>query len=83
MACTEAVETVISDHYEDQLRELLSMDAAKVGELRAYISQFRDDEMHHHDTAVANDAHRAPLYSLLNGVIKVGCRTAIWVAERV
>lgn len=82
MACTEAVETVITEHYDDQIRELIKLNPERYAGLLETVKQFRDDEMHHHDTAVANDAHRAPFYHLLNGAIKVGCRAAIWVAER-
>jgi len=47
------------------------------------VQQFRDDEMEHHDIAVEMDAQKAPFHSALSSVIKQGCKTAIWVAERV
>jgi ubiquinone biosynthesis monooxygenase Coq7 len=39
--------------------------------------------MEHYDIAVENDARRAPFHSALSAVIKQGCKSAIWVAERV
>jgi 3-demethoxyubiquinol 3-hydroxylase len=90
MACTEAVETVIGKHYNDQLRELeefkRSSDCketvAGLEELKSTIRKFRDEELEHLDTAVKNEAQKAPLHSVISNVIKVGCGAAIWVSER-
>ncbi|XP_050305372.1 5-demethoxyubiquinone hydroxylase, mitochondrial isoform X2 [Anthonomus grandis grandis] len=49
MACTVAVETVIVDHYNDQLRTLLE-DPEHNKELMEIITKFRDEEQEHHDT---------------------------------
>lgn len=51
--------------------------------LKEMISQFRDDELEHLDTAVENDAEKAVPYMLLTESIKLVCRGAIWAAERV
>eukprot|EP01134_Creolimax_fragrantissima_P005105 CFRG5105T1 len=89
MACTVAVETVIGEHYDSQLRELLSLEEAKEGdkerraELCAIISQFRDEEMHHLETGLEHDAEKTPLYHMYKGFIEFGCRAAIKVAEKV
>lgn len=93
MACTEAVETEIGDHYNGQIRELLEMVAVweaegfEVGEeLRALIGtlrRIRDEELEHLDHAVENDAKKAEPHWLLTGVIRAGCRGAIWASERV
>ncbi|TPX37266.1 hypothetical protein SeMB42_g06971 [Synchytrium endobioticum] len=84
MACTEAVESVIGEHYNDQLRELLQIEGnEEVNKLRQVIKDFRDDELEHLDTAVQYDAHQAPLYNPLTAVIKQTCRVAIWIAQRV
>lgn len=93
MACTEAVETEIGDHYNGQIRTLLEMfekwesEGYGVGdELRQLVStlrRIRDEELEHLDHAVANDAKKAEPYWLLTGVIRAGCRGAIWVSERV
>ena len=78
-ACTEAVESVIEEHYADQIAELADRDPALAAELTA----FRDEELAHHDHAVAHGSREAPGYGLLSAVIKAGCRAAIKVSERV
>lgn len=93
MACTEAVETEIGGHYNGQVRELLqwmkSMEDSgeEVGEeLRSLVEdirRIRDEELEHLDHAVENDAKEANPYELLTGVIRAGCRGAIWVSEKV
>ena len=78
-ACTEAVESVIEEHYADQIAEL----ADREPELAAELTQFRDEELAHHDHAVEHGSREAPAYRLLSTVIKAGCRVAIKVSERV
>jgi len=82
MACTVAVEASITEHYNEQLREL-SKDGDKYEQLIKTIAKFRDDEQEHHDTGLANDAEQAPAYKLLTAAITVGCKGAIWLSERV
>ncbi|MDP3674478.1 MAG: demethoxyubiquinone hydroxylase family protein [Novosphingobium sp.] len=79
MACTAAVEEEIERHYSAQLDELGDDDP----ELSAMIAEFRDDEREHHATALAAGAERAPAYPLLSGAIRLGCRMAIRLSERV
>ncbi len=83
MACTEAVETVIGEHYNNQLRELLSIEGAEMEDLRETVRQFRDEELEHLDTAVEWDSHEAPAYPVLTQLIKSGCKSAIWLSQRV
>ncbi|KAF9109741.1 ubiquinone biosynthesis monooxygenase Coq7 [Mortierella sp. AM989] len=83
MACTEAVETVIGGHYNDQLRELLKIDHPDIAELRKVVQQFRDDELEHLETALEHDAQKAPQHELLSNFIKQGCKAAIWVSSKV
>jgi len=78
-ACTEAVESVIEEHYADQIAELADRDP----ELAAELQVFRDEELAHHDHAVAHGSREAPGYRLLSAVIKAGCKVAIKVSERV
>ncbi|MBB4081223.1 ubiquinone biosynthesis monooxygenase Coq7 [Brevundimonas lenta] len=78
-ACTEAVESVIEEHYADQIAELQDRDPA----LAAELTKFRDEELAHHDHAVDHGSREAPGYGLLSAVIKAGCRAAIKVSERV
>ena len=81
MACTAAVEEEIDRHYSAQLDELEASNADP--ELAAMIAEFRDDEREHRDAALAAGAERAPAYPLLSGAIRLGCRLAIRLAERV
>ncbi|MCL4122408.1 UNVERIFIED_CONTAM: hypothetical protein GTU68_011224 [Idotea baltica] len=83
MACTVAVETVITDHYNSQLRELISMGEEEHKDLIQVIQKFRDEEMEHHDTGIEHDAEQAPAYQLLTAVIKTGCKAAVYISERV
>ncbi|KAI9755246.1 MAG: hypothetical protein M1815_005107 [Lichina confinis] len=93
MACTEAVETEIGNHYNGQVRDLLGMikdieaDGGAVGDELAdlvhHIRITRDEELQHLDHAVDNDAQKAQGHVLLSGVIRGGCRAAIWVSERI
>jgi demethoxyubiquinone hydroxylase (CLK1/Coq7/Cat5 family) len=55
-ACTEAVESVIEEHYADQIAELRDRDPA----LAAELSVFRDEELAHHDHAVDRGAAMPP-----------------------
>jgi len=82
MAVTQAVEEVIMDHYNDQIRELRDSGLADEEELRAVFRTFRDEEQGHHDVAVANDADKAPFHAALTAVVKAGCTAAIRVSER-
>ncbi|KAI9187894.1 ubiquinone biosynthesis monooxygenase Coq7 [Blastocladiella emersonii ATCC 22665] len=93
MALTEAVETVIGNHYNDQIRDLLQIleepgneNLERRDELVALVEtirKFRDDELEHLDTAVAHDSALAPAYSVLSAVVQGGCKAAIAVAKRI
>ncbi|WP_292039195.1 MULTISPECIES: demethoxyubiquinone hydroxylase family protein [unclassified Brevundimonas] len=78
-ACTEAVESVIEKHYAEQIAEIKDRDP----DLAAELTQFRDEELMHHDHAIAHGSREAPAYRLLSGVIKLGCKAAIKISERV
>jgi len=79
MACTVAIEEEIDRHYTSQLKELDGDDP----ELARLIEEFRDDERAHRDAALAAGAERAPAYPLLSGAIRLGCRLAIRLSERI
>jgi 3-demethoxyubiquinol 3-hydroxylase len=79
MACTVAVEDVIDAHYGGQLARLGTRDA----ELKAAIADFRADERTHRDEALAEGARQAPAYGLMTAVIRLGCRVAIELSERI
>jgi ubiquinone biosynthesis monooxygenase Coq7 len=77
-ACTEAVETVIEQHYAGQVEELGELEP----ELAAELIRFRGEEIAHRDQAVAEGAREAPGYRLLSAVIGAGCRAAIKISEK-
>lgn len=79
MACTEAVEEVIDEHYARQVEKLGQAEP----ELRTAIEQFRADEIAHRDTARAEGAADAPGYDLLSKGVKAITRGAIWLSERI
>ena len=85
MACTVAVEEVITHHYNEQLRTLNEpgFDTPADRELRAVIKKHRDDEEHHRDIGLAHDAKLAPLYAIMTGAIQAGCHAAIWISKKV
>lgn len=83
MACTVAVEETIGEHYNDQIRQLIEIDPGKYKDLLQTLKKFRDDELHHLDTGLEHDALKAPFYDAMSTIIKTGCRTAIWLSERV
>jgi 3-demethoxyubiquinol 3-hydroxylase len=92
MACTEAVETEIGNHYNGQVRELFRwMQEIKgrgeevdpeLEELINTLKRIRDEELEHLDHAVENDAKEAQPYEPLTNIIRYGCRGAIWISER-
>ena len=79
MACTEAVEEVIDEHYAGQIAELGDDEP----ELSETLERLRAEEAEHRQTAIDEGAQEAPGHSLLTGVIKAGCRAAIKISERV
>lgn len=96
MACTEAVETVIGKHYNQQLRVLSNnygdiedletqkcSDSKEITHLKETIKVFRNQELEHLNTAIEHDAKDARPYWLLTESIKGICRTAVYLAERV
>jgi 3-demethoxyubiquinol 3-hydroxylase len=79
MACTVAIETEIDRHYQEQMEELGNSDPA----LSAMIEEFREEELEHKATALAEGAERAPAYPLMSAAIRLGCRAAIALSKRV
>lgn len=80
MACTVAVESVIVQHYNEQLRTLME-EAKPDTELLETIKRFRDEEQEHHDCGLDHGAEQAPMYAVLTEVIKQGCRAAISLSK--
>jgi 3-demethoxyubiquinol 3-hydroxylase len=78
-ACTEAVEAVIEDHYARQSQRLGRDDP----ELKDVIDRFREDEVAHKETAIDQGARQAPGYPVLSALVKLGCRAAIRISEKI
>merc|ERR1711971_1072207 len=83
MACTVAVEALVTKHYDDQVTEMVSNNPKLDENLIEVIKKFRDDEQSHHDIGLAHGAEEAPGYNFLTAVIGFGCRNAIWISERI
>ena len=83
MACTVAVEDLVTKHYDDQVTEMMQHNPSLDKDLIAIIKQFRDDEQSHLELGLAHGAEDAPMYGLLTKVINFGCRNAIWISEKI
>ncbi|XP_068675131.1 5-demethoxyubiquinone hydroxylase, mitochondrial-like [Montipora foliosa] len=84
MACTVAVEETISEHYDKQLRELLTEGVTDENKLLLdTIQKFRDEELEHLHIGEEHDAGKAPMYETLSTVIQTGCKAAIWLSEKI
>lgn len=84
MACTAAVESVIVEHYNNQVRELLEdPETDNNKELVQILTKLRDEEQEHHDTGIEHGAEQAPFYKAMTEVIKFGCKTAIKISEKI
>ena len=81
MACTAAIETEIDEHYSRQLEELEA--DGDDPELADMIRRFREDEREHRDAALEAGAERALAYPLLSAAIRLGCRAAIRISEKI
>jgi ubiquinone biosynthesis monooxygenase Coq7 len=79
MACTVAVEDAIDAHYSAQLARL---ESANEPELKETVESFRADELAHRSEALARGAEAAPAYPYLSAAIRLGCRVAIRLSER-
>ena len=79
MACTDAVETEIDKHYDEQLRAL----GQDEPELAADIRQFQLEELEHRDTAREHGSEEAPAYPLMSAAIRAGCKLAIALSKRI
>lgn len=95
MCCHAAVEVTIYDHYNNQLREMTTIEReenwaveteeqkAAWEEVKRYITEFRDEERHHQELGEQNGAAQAPAYPILYNGIRMACKLGIALAERV
>jgi 3-demethoxyubiquinol 3-hydroxylase len=81
MACTAAIEEEIDRHYTQQLEQLHA--DGDDPELADLIARFRDDEREHRDAALAAGAEKAPAYALFSAAVRLGCRAAIRLSEKI
>ena len=75
------------------MREILSWEAEaeqrgeeldeELKEMLVVFRRIRDEELEHLDHAVANDSKEAKPYDPLVDAIRLGCRAAIKISERV
>ena len=79
MLCTASVEEVIDKHYLNQINQLGSDEK----ELKKKITKFREDELHHKDTAYEEGASKKGLYSIMDKIIKTGSKIAINISEKI
>jgi ubiquinone biosynthesis monooxygenase Coq7 len=80
MACTVAVEDVIDEHYAKQMDRLQDRGEPELAET---VNRFRREEIEHRDEALAHGAQRATAYPWLTAAIRLGCRAAIRLSERI
>ena len=81
MACTVAVEDVIDEHYAGQIKTLSTRPDET--SLKKIVEEFRQDELGHREEALARGAEQTPFYGMLSSAIRMGCRTAIRLSERI
>ena len=79
MLCTAAVEEVIEDHYNKQIKKI--GDGEK--DLKNKIEKFKNDEIDHKNIAYELGATSKGLYSIMNKLIKTGSKIAIKISEKI
>jgi ubiquinone biosynthesis monooxygenase Coq7 len=81
MACTQAVEEVIDQHYEEQI-ETLKTSFSQEQDLIHSIEKFQKEEQEHRDLAIDHGSLQAPSYKILTFVIKKISKGAIFLSKR-
>ena len=79
MLCTASVEEVIENHYKDQIQKL----GDDENDLKEKIEKFKNDEIHHKNTAYKAGATNKGIYSIMDKVIKTGSKIAITISEKI
>lgn len=80
MACTASVEDVIEKHYSQQLSVLQKIESDD--DLKENIARIRQEEMEHMDTGTEH-SRQLPFHSCISGIIKLGCKYAIFLSKRI
>ena len=79
MLCTASVEEVIDEHYKNQLKKLGNDEK----DLKKKIEKFKEDEVHHKNTAYELGASNKGIYSIMDKLIRTGSRIAITISEKI
>jgi len=79
MLCTASVEEVIDEHYKNQLIKLGNDEK----DLKKKIEKFKEDEVHHKNTAYELGASNKGIYSIMDKLIRTGSRIAITISEKI
>lgn len=82
MACTEAVEDVIDQHYAEQINQLETSHPEEI-ELINSLKRFREDECNHRNTAAEYNQSPNMMKDVIKQIIKLGVKTAIKISKRV
>lgn len=80
MACTVAVEDVISSHYGEQLYKLDNVKTEP--ELQKTIAKFKAEEEEHHDIGIENEAEMTKGYNALFTAVQSISKAAIFLSKR-
>lgn len=90
MCCTTAVEEVIDEHYQDQIkyiekeREFLDENEKKeLDELKEKIEKFRQEELEHRDIGYDHKASDLAYFTPLSAAIKFATKTAIAISKKI
>ena len=81
MACTEAVEEVIDKHYSDQIDELDK--SGQEENLLNSLKEFHADEVEHEMIAKKELDETSTALNIFKNLIKIGCKGAIKVSEKI
>ncbi|KAM3187542.1 hypothetical protein ACTXT7_002116 [Hymenolepis weldensis] len=76
-----AVETVVAEQYNHQIRELFADDPAAHAELLDLLKQFRDKDLETHDLSKEGDSNLGPFYRQLSQFAKMCTMAGIKIAE--
>lgn len=86
MTCTTAVEEVIDEHYQEQIELLENLNKdqkEEIGDLKAKIEQFREEELEHRDIGYEHNAADLNCFKPLSSFIKFATKSAIEVSKRI
>ena len=81
MACTEAVEEVIDKHYSDQIDELDK--SGQEENLLNSLKEFHADEVEHEMIAKKELDETSTALNIFKNLVKIGCKGAIKVSEKI